>query len=74
LETTAYLEESSMSPINPLRRWAADSHARSRRNALMANTALTKRRLEREDVESYLQGLEASRHGELPVPEPRRPR
>ena len=72
--TTTALEESFMSPINPLRRWVADSHARARRNALTANTALTARRLEREDVESYLRDLEASRQGDLPVPEPRRPR
>lgn len=42
-------------------RWAVDSQARSRRNALLANSALTARRLEREEVERFLRSLRPDR-------------
>ena len=63
-----------MSPLTPLRRWSTDSQARARRNALAANTALTARRLEREDVEAYLRarGLGHRAAGGVRLPEQRR--
>jgi len=48
----------SLLPWTPIwqaaRHWSTESVARSRRNALAANTALAARRAEREDVEEYL--------------------
>jgi hypothetical protein len=50
------------------RHWSTESVARSRRNALAANTALAARRAEREDVEAYL-----AAHSEgIRLPEQRR--
>lgn len=62
----------SLLPWTPVwqaaRHWSTDSVARSRRNALAANTALAARRAEREDVEAYLAG----RSDAIRLPEPRR--
>lgn len=44
-----------------VRRWSVGSQARSRRNALVANSALTARRLEREEVERFLSSLGSGR-------------
>ena len=38
-------------------RWAVESQQRSRRNAMVAATALAQRRAEREDVEDFLAAL-----------------
>lgn len=62
----------SLLPWTPVwqaaRHWSTESLARSRRNALAANTALAARRAEREDVAAFLAAHEA----EVRVPEPRR--
>ncbi len=56
-------------------RWAVESQARARRNAMVAMTALSERRAEREDVEDYLRGAatrgELERPGGVAVPRPR---
>lgn len=42
-------------PIVPLvDRWAVRSQQESRRNAMVATTELTRRRIERDEVEAYL--------------------
>jgi hypothetical protein len=41
-------------------RWARESQQGSRRNAMVAATALTQLRIERQDVEDYLASLETS--------------
>ena len=43
-----------------LDRWAVASQQTSRRNALVASTALTQRRLEMDEVEEFLAGLRAA--------------
>jgi len=48
-------------PVTRVLRWPVTSQARSRRNALVANTALADRRLEREDVERFLGSLTSGR-------------
>jgi hypothetical protein len=40
--------------MNPFRTWAASSQQQSRRNAMIATTSLTQRRVERLEVERYL--------------------
>jgi len=44
-------------------RWPVESQARSRRNALLANTVLVTRRREREDVARFLVTLRSGRIG-----------
>jgi hypothetical protein len=41
-------------------RWSVESQQHARRNALVANTALAKRRAEREDVEDFFAALLAA--------------
>jgi hypothetical protein len=41
--------------------WPVSSQQRARRNALVASTALTRRRIERDDVESFLRALDHRR-------------
>jgi hypothetical protein len=41
-----------------VRQWARESQQGSRRNAMVAATALTQLRIERQDVEAYLASLE----------------
>lgn len=51
-------------PLHPVRSilsWPVASQARSRRNALVANTALAARRAEREEVDRYLDDLTSGR-------------
>jgi len=48
-------------PVTHLLRWPVESQARARRNALVANTLLTDRRLEREEVERFLGSLTSGR-------------
>lgn len=54
-------------------RWAIESQARARRNAMVAMTALSERRAEREDVEEFLRRAAASEAApaEVTVPRPR---
>lgn len=52
-------------------RWSMESVARSRRNALMANTALAARRAERDDAAAYV-AARASRDAAVRVPGQRR--
>lgn len=44
-------------PVRAVRRWPVDSQQRSRRNAMIASTALAQRRADLEDVEEFLAGL-----------------
>ncbi len=46
------------------RRWPVDAQRGAQRNAMVACTATTRRRVERQEVEDYLQHLEARR---LPI-------
>jgi hypothetical protein len=41
-------------PLVTLLRWPVESQQRARRNALLASTALTAARVERDEVEEYL--------------------
>lgn len=50
--------------VRPLRRWPAESQLRSRRNAMVAATALAQRRAELDEVEEFLAVV-----GRGPVPE-----
>jgi hypothetical protein len=43
--------------VEAARRWPVDSQQRSRRNAMIASTALAQRRAELEDVEDFLAAL-----------------
>ncbi|ANH38853.1 hypothetical protein I601_2435 [Nocardioides dokdonensis FR1436] len=43
------------------RRWPVDSQRGAQRNAMVACTATTRRRVERQEVEDYLERLEARR-------------
>lgn len=53
-------------------RWAIESQARARRNAMVAMTALSERRAEREDVEEFLRRAAAeAAPAEVTVPRPR---
>jgi hypothetical protein len=45
------------SAVRAVRRWPVDSQHRSRRNAMIASTALAQRRAELDDVEEFLAGL-----------------
>jgi hypothetical protein len=44
-------------PVRAIARWPITTQVGARRNALVASTALTARRLEREDVERFLRTL-----------------
>ena len=50
------------SAVHAVRSWPVASQQRSRRNAMLACTSLTQRRMERRDVEDFL----ASLHPTLP--------
>ncbi len=50
--------------LSPIARWAVGSQQRSRRNAMLASTALTQRRSERVEVEEFL----ASTRGHAATP------
>lgn len=50
-----------LAPLHWLLHWPVQSQARSRRNALIANTALSARRHEREDVARFLDELASAR-------------
>lgn len=50
--------------LDPVRRWPVESQQRSRRNAMIASTALAQRRAELDDVEELLAAL-----GRAPAPE-----
>lgn len=43
--------------INAIRTWPVESQQRSRRNAMIASTALTQRRAELDDVEEFFAAL-----------------
>ncbi|WP_395657506.1 hypothetical protein [Nocardioides sp.] len=51
-------------PIGAVRRWPVESQQRSRRNAMVASTALAQRRAELDEVEEFLAAL-----GRAPAPE-----
>jgi hypothetical protein len=52
----------SLNPLAPLfgrvHTWSVESQQGARRNAMVATTALTARRAEREDVDAFLAALE----------------
>ena len=50
--------------MTTVREWPIESQQRSRRNAMIASTALAQRRAELEDVEDFLASL-----GRAPAPE-----
>ena len=50
--------------VTTVREWPVESQQRSRRNAMIASTALAQRRAELEDVEDFLAAL-----GRAPAPE-----
>lgn len=54
-------------PIPLLDRWARTSQQQARRNAMVATTELTHRRIERDEVEAYL-AARTSRAEERPAP------
>jgi hypothetical protein len=43
--------------VDQVRRWPVESQQRSRRNAMIASTALAQRRAELDDVEEFLAAL-----------------
>ena len=47
--------------VGAARRWPVESQQRSRRNAMIASTALAQRRAELDDVEEFLAGLRQER-------------
>ena len=51
--------------VEAVRRWPVESQQRSRRNAMIAATALAQRRAERDDVEEFLDGLGRTRASEV---------
>ncbi len=51
-------------PLGAVRRWPVESQLVSRRNAMVASTALVQRRAELDEVEEFLATL-----GRAPVPE-----
>lgn len=51
----------TLSALQPLVAWHLRSHVVSRRNALVASTALAERRRERLEVEEYMVGYLARR-------------
>ena len=51
-----------------LDRWAHASQQGARRNAMVATTALTRRRIERDEVEAYLASRAHARTTEHPAP------
>lgn len=51
-------------PVDAARRWPVESQLQSRRNAMVASTALAQRRAELDEVEEFLAAL-----GPTPVPE-----
>jgi hypothetical protein len=46
--------------LSLLDRWARSSQQGARRNAMLATTEATRRRVERDEVAAYLQALEAA--------------
>ena len=48
-------------PVDAVRRWPVESQLGSRRNAMVASTALARRRAELDDVEELLAALGGSR-------------
>ncbi len=50
--------------VDAVRRWPVESQQRSRRNAMIASTALAQRRAELNDVEDFL-----AARGRVPAPE-----
>lgn len=52
-------------PVAVVRRWPVDSQQRSRRNAMIASTALAQRRADLDDVEEFLAGLGQGRAPEV---------
>jgi hypothetical protein len=50
--------------VDAVRRWPVESQQRSRRNAMIASTALAQRRAELNDVEDFL-----AARGRAPAPE-----
>ena len=54
-----------------LDRWSTASQQHARRNAMIASTALARRRAEREDVEEFLAGLPTRPGGEPRTPRAR---
>ena len=55
------LQRSPWRLVNAATQWPVASQQRARRNALVASTALTARRLERMDVDDFLADLAARR-------------
>lgn len=51
--------------VDAARRWPVESQRRSRRNAMIASTALAQRRAELEDVEEFLAALRQARSPEV---------
>jgi hypothetical protein len=59
-----------LSPGAAARRWSVAALTRSRRNAMVAATALAERRAEREEAEAFVE--EAARRYSGALPQPRR--
>lgn len=53
--------------VAAVRRWPVESQQRSRRNAMIASTALAQRRAELDDVEEFLADLGRVRVSEVAV-------
>lgn len=60
-------------PFSTLARWSAASQEQARRNAMVASTALTARRMEREEVHAFLAERTGSPGRALPAPRPAHP-
>lgn len=52
-------------PVHVVRRWPVASQQQSRRNAMIASTALAQRRADLEEVEEFLAGLGQDRVPEV---------
>lgn len=52
--TTHLLHRTIHRSVGAVRRWPVESQQRSRRNAMIASTALAQRRAELDDVEEFL--------------------
>jgi hypothetical protein len=56
-----------MAAVHRVRTWPVDSQQTARRNAMLACTSLTQRRVERQDVEDFLVSFYGSSYASRPV-------
>jgi hypothetical protein len=61
----------AMTAVQRVRAWPVESQQTARRNAMLACTSLTQRRMERQDVEDFLVSFYGTSYASLSVSSPR---